>query len=106
MREVHDGSYDFLAQLGQLFLALLNFFIQSLVLNLQLLEIYHVKAVSQLLLFLYSLLAVSKTVATGDVLKSVLMNLLILLFFTLFPFFNQLRFNLKTGTGMHCVLGN
>lgn len=78
MRKDDDCLCDLLSQLMELLVSLLNFFIQSLVLNLQLLEINKMKTISELFLFLENLFFISELVSKGDILKTILMDFLIL----------------------------
>ena len=70
---------NLLSQLMKLLISLFNLFIESLVLNLELLEINQVQTISQLLLLLQNLLLIGKPVTQGDVLEAELSDFLILL---------------------------
>lgn len=85
MGKDNDSLSDLLPQLMKLFVSLLDLLVQGLVFNLQLFEINQMKTISQLLLLLQDLLLVRELVPESDVLKSVLMNFLILQGLTLFP---------------------
>lgn len=78
MRQDHHCKSDFLLEFVQLFVPLLDLLVQSLVFDLQLLEINQMKAVSKLLLFLVDLVEVVMSIAKRNVLETVLMDILIL----------------------------
>lgn len=78
MRQDHNSKSDFLLEFVQLFVPLLDLLVQSLVFDLQLLEINQMKAVSKLLFFLVDLVEVVMSIAKRNVLETVLMDILIL----------------------------
>ena len=78
MGQDYDSLSDLLSQFLQFFVSLLDFFIQGLVFDLELLKIDEMQAVSKLLSFLEDLLLIRETVTQSDVLQSVLMHFLVL----------------------------
>lgn len=77
----------------QLFIPFLNLFIQRLIFNLELFEIDKMETVSKLLFLLQDLFFVCKLISQGDVLESVLMDLLILEGLTFLPLVESLLGN-------------
>ena len=103
----HLHVVDDLAQeLLELFVSFFDLFVESLVLNLQLLEIDDVEAVSQLLFLLEDLLLVGETVAQGDVLQAVLVDFLVVRRLRLLPLVKRLLLDFLAGTGEDGVLSD
>lgn len=89
---------DLAEELLKLLVSLLDLLVQRLVLDLQLLEVDDVEAVSQLLLLLEDFLLVSKTVAQSDVLQAVLVDLLVVCRLRLLPLVEGLLLDLLAGS--------
>jgi hypothetical protein len=90
----------------ELFVSLFDFLVKCLVLDLQLLEIDQVKAIGKLLSLFQDLFLVGKPVSKGDVLKSILMNLLILHRLSLVPLFKDFLVDLLSSSRHDGVLSN
>ena len=88
------------------FVSFLDFLIQSLILNLELLEVYQVESVSKLLLLLEYLLKICVSITKSNVLEAILMHFLIFFSFYTFPVFNYFGIQFSTSTAEDCVLGN
>lgn len=83
-KDDHSGS-DLLLQLVEFLITLLDLFVQSLVFDLQLLEVDQVQAIRQLLLLLVHLLKVIVAIPQRNVLQAVLMHLLVFDLLMLLP---------------------
>ena len=81
---------DLAAQASQLFVSLLDFLVQRLIFDLELLVINQVKTFGQLLLLLQDFLLVGQSIPQGDILQTILMNFLILGLVGLFPLLDDL----------------
>jgi hypothetical protein len=78
MRQDNHGLGDLLSKFVKFFVSLLNFFIQGLILNLELFEIDQMETISELLFLFEDLLFVGKLVSQSNILKSILMHFLVL----------------------------
>ena len=85
MRKDDHSSSDLLLQLVEFLITLLDLFVQSLVFDLQLLEVDQVQAIRQLLLLLVHLLKVIVAIPQRNVLQAVLMHLLVFDLLMLLP---------------------
>ena len=85
VRHDDDRDSDLPCKFAEFFVTLFNLFIESLVLNLELLKIDQVKTVSKLLLLLENFLAICKLIFQLNVLESILMNFRVLGFVSCFP---------------------
>jgi len=106
MRKDNDCSGDLESQFVEILITLLDLLVKGLVLNLQLLVIDQMETFSELLLSAEDLLLVGKSVSEGDVLKSVLMNFLVLGLVVLFPVLDHLDAKLLTSSAEHGVLSD
>ena len=83
-KDDHSGS-DLLLQLVEFLITFLDLFVQSLVFDLQLLEVDQVQAIRQLLLLLVHLLKVIVAIPQRNVLQAVLVHLLVFDLLMLLP---------------------
>ena len=83
-KDDHSGS-DLLFQLVEFLITFLDLFVQSLVFDLQLLEVDQVQAIRQLLLLLVHLLKVIVAIPQRNVLQAVLVHLLVFDLLMLLP---------------------
>ena len=83
-KDDHSGS-DLLLQLVEFLITFLDLFVQSLVFDLQLLEVDQVQAIRQLLLLLVHLLKVIIAIPQRNVLQAVLVHLLVFDLLMLLP---------------------
>lgn len=90
----------------QLFIPLLDFFVEGLVFDLELLEIDQMQAVCKLLLLFQDLLLVGKAVSQGDILEAELGHLLVFLELSLLLHLDVLLRDLLAGPGVDCVLSD
>lgn len=90
----------------ELLISLLNLFIQSLVLDLELLKVDQVQAVSQLLLLLVDLVKIVVSVAQRNVLQTVLMHFLVLETLVHFPLLDQGVLQFLARAREDSILGN
>ena len=106
MRQHNDMVNDFGSETRQLLISLFNLLVESLVLDFELLVVDQVETLSELFLLLKHFLLVGKSVPQGDVLETILMNLLILGFIGFFPVFDDLGAELFTSAAVDGVHGN
>lgn len=97
---------DLLSKLLQLLVSFLDFLVQGLVFDLELLEVDEMEAVSKLLTLLEYLLLVGEAVSQSDVLESVLMDLLIFERLAFFPLFEGFLGDLLASSREHSILCN
>ena len=103
----HDNLVDDLAaKTGQLLVPLLNLLVKGLVLDLELLVIDQVETFRELLLFLQDFLLVGQTVPQSDVLKTILVDLLILRFVSILPVFDDLGAEFLASSAVNGVHGH
>jgi len=102
----HDHLVDDLSsQPSQLLVSLLDLFVKSLVLNLQLLVVNQVETLSELLLLLQNLLLVSQTISQSNVLQTVLMDLLILCLISVLPLLDDFCIELLASAAVDSIHG-
>jgi len=106
MRKNYDRLCDLLSKLVKFFISFLNFFIQSLIFNLELLKVNKMETISKLFFLFQDFLFVSKSVSQSNVLKSVLMHFLVLKRFTFLPFFKSFLGNFLTSSWKNSILGD
>lgn len=106
MRENDNRSGDLVSELVEVFIALLDLLIQSLVFNLQLLVINQMETVCELLLSAEDLLLICKSVSESDVLKPVLMYFLIFCLVVLFPVLDHLGTQLLSSPAENSILSD
>ena len=104
VRQYHHRVRYLLTQLVQLFVSLFNLLVEGLVLDLELLEVDEVEAVSELLLLLEHLLLVREAVSQRDVLQPKLIHLLVLLKLTLLLHSDVVRGDLLASATVDSVL--
>lgn len=88
------------------FISFFNLFVQSLIFNLQLLEIDQMETIGKLFLLLKNLLLICESVSQSNILKSILMDFLIFQTFTVFPVFKSLLWNLLSGSAEDGILSH
>ena len=103
MRKHNDLVDDLSSQTGQLLVSLFDFFVESLILNLQLFIVNQVQTLGKLLFFLQDFLLVSQSIPQSDVLKTVLMDLLILGLISVLPLLDNLGVKFFTSTAVDSV---
>lgn len=106
VRQYHNGVRDLLTQFVQLFVSLLDFLVEGLVFNLELLKVDQVKTISKLLLLLEYFFLVGEAVSQGDILQSKLIHLFILLELTLLLHSDVVLGNLLACTTVDGILGD
>lgn len=106
VRQYHNGIRDLLTQFVQLFVSLLNFLVERLIFDLELLKVDQVKTISKLLFLLEYFFLVGEAVSQGDVLQSELIHLLILLELTLLLHSDVVLGNLLTRTTVDGILSD
>lgn len=106
VRDNDDSGTDLPGKFRELFVTLLNLLVKGLVLDLELLEIDQVETVSQLLLLLEYLFAVSKLITELNVLESVLMYFRVFGLVSSFPVVNHAGAEGLVGATEHGVLGD
>ncbi len=106
VRQYHNGVSDLLTQFVQLFVSLLDFLVEGLVFNLELLEVDQVKTVSKLLLLLEYFFLVGEAVSQGNILQSELIHLFVLLELTLLLHSDVVLGNLLARTTVDGILGD
>lgn len=89
VRQFYDSVSDLLSEFVQLFVTFFDLLIQGLILDLQLLEINQVKAISKLLLLLVLFVQVFVSITQRDVLETVLVDFLVLETFMDLPLFDH-----------------
>lgn len=106
VRQDNDRLRNLLLELMKFFVTLLNLLVQGLIFNLQLLEIDQVKTIGELLLLLVLFVKVVVTVTKGDVLQTVLVDLLVLKALMHFPLLDHVLLQLLTGSAEHSILSD
>ena len=92
-------------ELVKFLVSFLNLLVQGLILNLQLLVIDQVKTISQLFLLTENFLLVSKLIPQGNILESVLVDLLVFSFISFLPLLDHLKWKFLSGSGVLSVHG-
>ena len=104
MRQDDHSLRDLASQLVQLFVSLFDLFVQGLVLDFELLEIYQVETIGQLFLLLQDFLFIGQLVSESNVLEPILMDFLVFQGLTVLPLTEGLGWNLLTRSGEHSIL--
>jgi hypothetical protein len=106
VRQFYNSVGDLLVEFVQLLITFFDLFIQSLVLDLKLLEINQVKTISQLLLLLVDLVEVFVAITQRNILQTVLMNFTVLKALMHLPSINHGLFELFAGPREDSVLSD
>lgn len=88
----------------KLVVTLLDFVVKRLVFNLKLFEVNQMETISELFLFLKNFFLVGKTIAQRNILQAVLVHLLVLAGFVLFPVLYHFSFEFLASARKNSIL--